>query len=84
MYSMSYFWEGATVSDSSTDTLRIEDTGKIVDLNEGNISVNEDVTDIRAHPEYINPLPFPKMSAKWYERQYALSIHNTGSPTYHV
>ena len=31
-----------------------------------------------AHPQYINPLPFPKVSGEWYERQYALSIHNIG------
>lgn len=41
------------------DTFRIEDTGKIVD---GNV-VNEDVTEITVHLEYINPLLFPNVSA---------------------
>ena len=70
MDSMTYFQEE---SDSDSDTVQDKEENK---------SVSEDlhvhVTEIGAHPEYSNPLPFPKVSARWYEKQYALSIHNAG------
>lgn len=32
--------------------------------------------EIQFYPEYCSSLPFPEVSAEWYEKQYSLSIHN--------
>ena len=52
-----------------------QESGNSFDSSKSSISDESDM-EIQLYSEPCSSLPFPKVSAGWYAKQYSLSIHN--------
>jgi len=52
-----------------------QESGNSLSSSRSSISDESDI-EIQFYPKYCSSLPFPQVSADWYEKQYSLSIHN--------
>ena len=52
-----------------------QESGNSLSSSRSSISDESDI-EIQFYPKYCSSLPFPQVSADWYEKQYSLSVHN--------